>query len=64
MKKTLILLILFSFVKINAQSNFDAASFKVTKGDLETNTYPQDSIANALVIYEEGNSFIDKKTLS
>ena len=62
MKKTLILLILFSFVKINAQSNFDAASFKVTKGDLETNTYPQDSIANALVIYEEGNSFIDKKT--
>jgi Domain of Unknown Function with PDB structure (DUF3857) len=62
MKKTLILLLLFSFVKINAQSNFDAASFKVTKGDLETNEYAQDSIANAIVIYEEGNSFIHKKT--
>lgn len=62
MKRILILLILFSFVKMNAQSNFDTTSLKVTKGDLETNTYPQDSIANALVIYEEGNSFIHKKT--
>jgi Transglutaminase-like superfamily len=60
MKKTLILLILFSFVKINAQ--FNTNSFDVSLSDLQTNSYIKDSISKSLVIYEEGNSFIHETT--
>jgi hypothetical protein len=63
MKKYLILLLFqIVFLNVKAQSNYDSTSFVVSKGDLETNKYPQDSVANALVIYEYGNSYFDKKT--
>ena len=60
MKKILILLLLLSFTRINAQ--FNSSSFNVVLSDLETNTYPKDSISKSLVIYEEGNSYIHKTT--
>jgi Domain of Unknown Function with PDB structure (DUF3857)/Transglutaminase-like superfamily len=59
MKIILNLFLFITVLSLSAQSSFDATSFKVTKGDLETNTYPQDSTANALVIYEYGNSYVD-----
>ncbi|BAO77724.1 hypothetical protein WPG_3494 [Winogradskyella sp. PG-2] len=34
----------------------------VSKSDVETNYYAKDSTANALVIYDYGNSFVDKET--
>lgn len=33
---------------------------KVIRSEIETNIYPKDSTANALVIYEVGNSYIEK----
>jgi hypothetical protein len=36
----------------------------VTKSDLELTSYAKDSIANALVIYDYGNSFIDPESFS
>jgi hypothetical protein len=37
-------------------------SMQVSKSDLEHNHFAKDSTASALVIYDYGNSFIDKKT--
>lgn len=63
MKKYLILLLLqIVVIRICAQTNFDSTSFKVSIGDLEATKYLQDSTANALVIYEYGNSYIDKNS--
>ncbi len=55
------LLLLFLFTSVTlAQSNFNSESLTVTKADLETNIFEKDTTANALVIYEIGNSYIDK----
>lgn len=35
---------------------------QVTKSDLELSSYEKDSTANALIIYDYGNTFIDKET--
>lgn len=44
------------------QSIYNFESYNVSKLDITTNTFEKDSTANALVIYEYGNSYIDKKT--
>ena len=62
MKIILNLFVFLTILNVTAQSNFDSPSFEVSIGDLETNEYPKDSTANALVIYEYGNSLIHKKT--
>lgn len=38
------------------------ASMRVYKSDLKHNTYSKDSTANALIIYDYGNSFVDNTT--
>lgn len=52
----------FSFITLLSfsQENYSSESYNVTLGDIETKTFIKDSTANALVIYEEGNSYIDK----
>mgnify|MGYP000148796367 CR=1 FL=1 len=60
MKYCLLLLLFFSLPNITAQTKFDATSYNVTIDDLKTNTYEHDSTANALVIFEEGNSYFQK----
>lgn len=57
---TLLLLSTFFINSLIAQTKFDSSTFSVTRGDLLTNVYPADSTANALVIYNKGNSYIDK----
>ena len=57
----LLLVLLISFTS-NAQSYFNPDDTTVTRGDLETNVYLQDTTANAVVLYEFGNSFVDKNT--
>jgi len=42
--------------------NFNSESYTVTRDDLETNTFLKDSTANAIVIYEYGNTYVDKNT--
>lgn len=59
-KFTILLLLTLTFTTTKAQ--FQSTSYSVSKSDLEINEYKADSTANALVIYEEGNSYIDKNS--
>jgi hypothetical protein len=60
MKYFLVSLFLFlSFVGYS-QNTFNSEDYTVTKDDIETNIYKKDSTAHALIIYESGNSYIDK----
>lgn len=63
MRNNILLLILFFGISINAQTNFNSKTLKVTRADLELNVYKKDSTANALVLYEYGNSYIGKYNL-
>lgn len=43
-----------------SQTSFNSDSFVVSRNDISTHTFNTDSTANALIIYEQGNSFFDK----
>ncbi|MCK0109196.1 DUF3857 domain-containing protein [Flavobacteriaceae bacterium S0825] len=62
MKQILNLFSLLFIFQLNAQSNFNSSNIEVTTGDLQTNVYAKDTTANALVIYEKGNSYVHKET--
>ncbi len=59
--KLKLLLFLIPFSILGLSQDFDP-SMKISKKELETNYYEKDSTASALVIYDYGNSFIDKET--
>ncbi|MDY2587648.1 DUF3857 domain-containing protein [Winogradskyella aquimaris] len=56
---TIIAFALTTFVCLAQKYNID---MQVTKSDLELTSYAKDSTANALIIYDYGNSYIDKET--
>ncbi|ALJ03771.1 hypothetical protein APS56_00775 [Pseudalgibacter alginicilyticus] len=60
MKKVIFILFLLPCIYTYSQSKFNSNSYSVTLADIETNTFDKDSTANALVIYEEGNSYVDQ----
>lgn len=60
MKKITFALIVLLSLFTYSQSGFNSESYQVTLGDIETNTFEKDSTANALVIYEAGNSHVDR----
>ena len=61
--KVLHLTLALLFVQLSfAQSIFNSESYTVTRPDLTTHTFEKDTTANALIIYEYGNSHIDKKS--
>ncbi|MGB5419494.1 hypothetical protein [Algibacter sp.] len=60
MRKLTLILFLIVSNKALSQENYSSESYRVTLGDLESNTFVRDSTANALVIYEEGKSYVDK----
>ncbi|WP_308992034.1 transglutaminase domain-containing protein [Mariniflexile litorale] len=61
MKKNLtFLLILYSLLSFS-QENYNSESYIVTLDDIKSSTFVKDSTANALVIYEDGNSYVDKE---
>ncbi|WP_347922109.1 DUF3857 domain-containing protein [Pontimicrobium sp. SW4] len=62
MKAIINLLSLIFILQINAQSDFNSSSIKVTLGDLQTNVYANDTTANALVLFEKGNSYVHRET--
>jgi len=53
---TFLLINLFAF----SQENYNSESYNVTLDDIKISTFSKDSTANALVIYEHGNSYVDK----
>lgn len=58
--KTLILnFLLLNCLFCFSQENYNSESFTVTLGDIESKTFSKDSTANAMVIYERGNSYVD-----
>jgi len=44
------------------QSDFNTEDFTASRADIATNVFEKDSTANALVIYDYGNSYIDKNS--
>ncbi|MFD2823871.1 DUF3857 domain-containing protein [Lacinutrix iliipiscaria] len=64
MKQTLTLVFLCITLNLFSQSKFNAENFTVTANDLEINEFKKDSTANALMIYESGNSYIDKNSFN
>jgi len=62
MNKITLLLLFLCTLTISAQEEtYNSDSFKVTLGDLQTHTFTKDSSANAIVIYEQGNSYVHKE---
>ncbi|WP_040279990.1 DUF3857 domain-containing protein [Psychroserpens damuponensis] len=47
---------------LQAQNNYNSESFKVTRADIESTGFINDSTANALVIYEVGDSYVDNSS--
>ncbi|MEO6347471.1 MAG: DUF3857 domain-containing protein [Aquaticitalea sp.] len=62
MNKLLLLLLLILSTKSFSQNDFNSEDLTVTKADLNIKTYKKDSTANALMIYEYGKSYVDKKS--
>lgn len=62
MKYFLIISFLLLKTIVLSQNTFNSTSFVVTKDDLEINFYEKDSLANALVLYEYGKSYVDKES--
>ncbi|WP_044398624.1 DUF3857 domain-containing protein [Lacinutrix sp. Hel_I_90] len=59
MKRYFALITLFLTYISFSQDTFNSETYTVTKGDLETTHFEKDSTANALVLYEYGESHID-----
>jgi hypothetical protein len=60
-KSKLIITLLTLFIAINgqSQSDYDLNSYRVSSPDLTMDVFEKDSLANALVLYEFGKSYID-----
>ncbi|WP_033961870.1 DUF3857 domain-containing protein [Psychroserpens jangbogonensis] len=59
MKLIFSLLLVFITSLSYSQSEYNSEGLKVTKADIEQKVFSKDSTANALVIFEVGNSYID-----
>jgi hypothetical protein len=59
-KSILLIIILISTLQCFTQEEYNSENFRVTLGDITSKTFKKDSTANAIVIYEHGNSYIDR----
>ncbi|MFG6687720.1 DUF3857 domain-containing protein [Mariniflexile sp. HNIBRBA6329] len=59
MKKHLTFLLILSSLLSFAQENYNSETYNVTFDDIKSSTFVKDSTANALVIYDFGNSYVD-----
>lgn len=53
---------MFLQITVFSQNTFNSTSLLVTKDDVEISIYQNDSLANALVLYEYGKSYVDKES--
>lgn len=59
--KKISFIIAFSFSVLGfAQENYDSENYRATLDDIKATTFKKDTTANALVIYERGNSYVDR----
>ncbi len=56
----LTILLLLSILFTYSQENDKKQTYRVSLSDLKMTSYDKDSTANALVLYEKGNSYVDK----
>lgn len=56
---TLLLFILNTLLLTSQEERYNSKSLDVTINDVQTKTFVKDSSANAFVIYEQGNSYVD-----
>lgn len=61
MKLKLSLLLFFACLLSISQSGFNTESLRVTKSDLEQQIFRKDSTARAIVLYEIGNSYVNRE---
>ncbi|GAA3569282.1 transglutaminase domain-containing protein [Snuella lapsa] len=57
----LFLLLLFTSLSVFSQTNNKEASYRTNLKELNMKVYEKDSTANALVLYEYGNSYVDQR---
>lgn len=60
MKKTLFLILIHFSLLSFSQENYSSESYNVSLDDIKSSTFVKDTTANALVIYESGNSYVDR----
>ncbi|MEP1489383.1 MAG: DUF3857 domain-containing protein [Algibacter sp.] len=60
MKHIFLFIVLLISTLTYSQEIYNSESFRVTLEDIQARTFKKDSTANALVLYEQGNSFVDK----
>lgn len=63
-KLILIGLLFFQTILAQAQSDYNSEGLQVTRGDLEQNVFSKDSTASALILYEIGNSYVNKNSFN
>lgn len=61
MEKIILIIAFFFSLNFHGQSAYSSKVYIVTYNDLEKNTYERDSTANAFVIYDYGNSYVDQR---
>ena len=59
MKKIIVITLLLSSLLSLSQEDYNSENYRVNLGDMRSKTFEKDSTANALVIYEFGNSYVD-----
>ncbi|WP_298533567.1 DUF3857 domain-containing protein [uncultured Algibacter sp.] len=59
-RKIIFLIISITSFSVFAQENYNSEAFRVTLGDIAAKTFTKDSTANAIVIYESGNSYVSQ----
>lgn len=60
MKILILTIFLFIGLFCYSQENYNSENYRVTLDDIKSTTFVKDTTANALVIYERGNSYVDK----
>lgn len=59
--KNIILTLFICIISFSySQESYNSENYRVTLNDITSTTFKRDTTANALVIYERGNSYVDK----
>ena len=60
MKKLVTLFLLLFSIVCFSQEKYNSENYRTSLDDIKYTTFSKDSTANALVIYEQGKSYVDR----